>query len=156
MVGTLRVLLSLAVLAAVACGQNDDPNGAKDLYARVTADKGYRAWRRAPGFPERKPSFTSHSDAVEVFVDPKVSTALDGPTPVRSWPAGSIIVKESFSGEATTLIAAMEKRDDGTWFWAEWDANGKALFSGKPKVCVECHDNRAAYSDWVYSFEFPR
>ena len=148
--------LIIGLLCATACGQNDDPNGAKDLYARVSAEKGYRAWRRAPGFPNRKPSFTSHSDAVEIFVDPNVSAALDGPNPVRSWPVGSIIVKESFSGDTPTLLAAMEKRADGSWFWAEYDADGKALYSGNPTVCVDCHSHRAAFSDWVYAFEFPK
>lgn len=154
-----RPIFAAALLLCVtgACGQNDDPNGAKDLYARVTADTGYRAWQRAPGFSGRKPSFTSHSDAVEIFVNPNVSGALDGPDPVRSWPVGSIIVKESFSGDTRTLIAAMEKKPDGTWFWAEWNGDGsETLFSGKPDVCVGCHDNRAQYSDWVYAFEFPR
>ncbi|MBX3231114.1 MAG: cytochrome P460 family protein [Labilithrix sp.] len=151
-----RRFVAIAALALGGCGQNDDPAGADDLYARVTSGAGFRSWRRAPAFPERRPSFTSHSDAVDVFVDPNMSAALDGPDIVRSWPAGSIVVKESFSSDTTTLIAAMEKKPDGSWFWAEWDASGKVLFSGKPKVCVECHDNRARYSDWVYSIEFPK
>jgi len=150
----LRRALLFALLVG-ACGQNDDPNGAKELYGKVTSGTGYRAWRRAPQFPERKPSFTSHSDAVEIFVDPTMSAALDGPNVVRSWPVGSIIVKESYSGDARTLIAVMERRPDG-WFWAEWDGDGKTLFSGKPDVCINCHDNRATYSDWVYSIEFPK
>ena len=34
--------------------------------------------------------------------------------------------------------------------------DGEPLYSGKPSVCIDCHDNRKDYSDWVYSFELPR
>ena len=154
----LGACASLAMLATglLGCGQNDDPAGAKDLYARIHQGTGYRAWSRAPGFASRKPSFTSHSDAVEIFVDPSVQKALEGPELVTQWPVGSIIVKESYANNTRNLLAVMEKKPDGTWFWAEYNADGKTLFSGKPDVCIDCHDNRKGYSDWVYSIEMPR
>lgn len=144
------------LLVLIACGQNDDPDGAKELYNRVHQGAGYRAWSRAPAFPSRRPSFTAHSDAVEIFVNPEMDRALAGPELITRWPAGSVIVKESYSGDTRTLLAVMEKKPDGSWFWAEYNADGKALFSGKPDVCVDCHDNRKGYSDWVYSIEMPR
>lgn len=156
----MRRLLVLGVLLAFAgaCRQNDDPEGARALYAKVTAGAGFRAWRRAPGFPERKPSFTAHANAVEIFVNEPVSEALDGPEPAGEWPVGSIVVKEGFRGKDRVLVAIMEKRAAGRdgWFWVETDGDGEPLFSGRPDVCVECHDARASYSDWVYSFELPR
>jgi len=152
----MRALLCVLAAALVACGQNDDPNGANELYSRIRADGGYRAWPPAPGFSERKPSFTSHSDAVEIFVNQPMSAALAGPDPITQWPVGSIIVKDSYANNTRNLTAAMEKRADGTWFWAEWNADGKAIYSGKPDVCVDCHDNRKGYSDWVYAIELPR
>lgn len=151
----MSVLLALAGLVA-ACGQNDDPNGATDLYNRIHQGTGYRAWDRAPAFPFRKASFTSHSDAVEIFIDPTMAAALKGPNEIQQWPVGSIIVKDSYANNTRNLTAVMEKRPDGSWFWAEYNADGKALYSGKPDVCVECHDNRKGYSDWVYSIELPR
>jgi len=149
------LFLAAAAVAVAGCAQNDDPEGAKQLYAKINEGAGFRSWRRAPGFPARKPSFTAHSDAVEIFVSPQVSAALDGPTPITSWPDGSIIVKEGFTGDTRKLVAVMEKRAGG-WYWAEYDGDGDALYSGEPKVCVDCHDNRQSYSDWVYSFELPR
>lgn len=153
--GSLFALPFAFLCSVTGCGQNDDPNGAKQLYAKINEGPGFRSWRRAPGFPERKPSFTAHASAVEIFVSPDVSTALDGPTPITSWPDGSIIVKEGFSGDTRKLVAVMEKRG-GKWYWAEYDGDGEALYSGEPKVCVGCHDDRQSYSDWVYSFELPR
>lgn len=150
----LAALASAVVL--VACGQNNDPAGAKDLYDRVSAANYRVAWKRAPEFPSRKPSFTDHSDAVEIFVDPNMSKALAGPDPIKQWPIGAIIVKESYANNTLNAFAMMEKKPDGSWFFAEYNADGKALYSGKPGVCVDCHDNRKGYSDWVYAIELPK
>ncbi|MBX3261648.1 MAG: cytochrome P460 family protein [Labilithrix sp.] len=147
--------LAVALLAPAACTQNDDPEGARQLYAKITAGAGFRAWERAPGYATRQPSFTAHADAVEVFVSPEIADALGGPTPITRWPDGSIVVKEGFRGDTRAIVAVMEKRA-GRWYWAEYDGDGDTLFSGEPKVCVGCHDKRQSYSDWVYSFELPR
>lgn len=146
-------MITAALVAG--CGQNDAPEEARALYARINEGAGFRTWRRAPGFPSRKPSFTLHSDAVEIFVNPTLAAALDGPRGIARWPDGSVVVKEGFSnGGDRKLVAVMEKRA-GRWFWAEYDGDGDAHYSGEPKICVECHDNRKDYSDWVYAFELP-
>src|SRR5262245_50999401 len=100
-------LTALLVLTAglLACGQNDDPNGAKDPYDRIHQAAAYRAWNRAPQFPYRKPSFTAHSDAVEIFVDPNMTKALAGPDVVSQWPVGAIIVKESYANNTRNALA---------------------------------------------------
>ncbi len=150
----LHVVVALALGAGLACGQDDDPEGARILWEKVNAGPGFPSWQRAPGFATRKPSFTAHANAVEVFVSPEIGAVL-GRRLVTEWPVGSIVVKEGFSGSSRKLVAIMEKRTDG-WFWAEYDDAGSPLFSGRPSVCVDCHDNRKSYSDWVYSFELPR
>lgn len=127
----------------------------------MNAGAGFGAWQRAPGYGTRKPSFTAHASAVEIFVSPEVTTALTTPSSMialGAWPVGSIIVKEGFSsvtGGSRKSVAIMEKRADG-WFWAEYDDGGQSTFSGHPSVCVDCHAHRKSYSDWVYSFELPR
>ena len=148
--------LSLALVLA-ACGQDDDPEGARALWQKINAPPGFQSWKRAPGFATRKPSFTAHSDEVDIFVSDKMSAALTTPStpPIKVWPEGSIVVKEGFSGDTRKIVAVMEKRADG-WFWAEYDGDGESLFSGKPSVCLDCHDNRKDYSDWIYAFELPR
>jgi hypothetical protein len=168
----MRAWFAVAVaLLLSGCRQNDDPDGAKALYAKANEGAGFRAapWRRAPDFPERKPSFTAHSREVEIWVNEPMAKALDGIESTRvtnekgvlvrnEWPVGSIIVKEGFSGDERQIVAIMERRADG-WVWIETDGEGEPLWSatnGKPDICVGCHDNRADYSDWVYSIEFPR
>ncbi len=156
-------LLRLALFAACAtslaggCGrQNDDPEGAKQLFAKINEGQGFRSWKRAPTFPARMPSFTAHSNEVEIFVNPRIAMALQRTSPITQWPVGSLVVKESFSDEDTrSLVAVMEKRADG-WYWAEYDGEGEPLYSGRPDVCTRCHDNRKDYADWIYAFEFPR
>jgi hypothetical protein len=152
---TVVAVTAGTAVVAVGCRQNDDPDGARALYAEVTAGEGFRSWPRAPGYPGRTPSFTAHSSEVEIFVSPSLSDALDGPEQVREWPVGAIVVKEGFRDGERRLVAMMQKRQDG-WYWAETDGEGEPLYSGKPAVCIDCHERRATYSDWVYSFELPR
>jgi hypothetical protein len=152
--GPMRFLLA-AVLALAACRQNDDPEGAKELFARIDGFRTDPSWHRAPGFATRKPSFTAHADAVEIWVNAPLAAALAGPAPITVWPDGAIVAKEGFRKEQRSIVAVMEKRG-GEWYWAEYDSDGEPLFSGKPKICVDCHDNRAQYSDWLYSIELPR
>jgi hypothetical protein len=156
LVPALTVALVVGV-ALAACGQDDDPEGARVLWEKVNAGPGFRSWERAPGFATRKPSFTAHARAVEIFVNDDLAKALSAPrsTLLEEWPVGSVIVKEGFSGDSRKLVAVMEKRADG-WFWAEYDDGGDSKYSGKPSVCIDCHDNRKSYSDWVYAFELPR
>ena len=149
-----NVAITLLLAVFLGCGQDDDPEGARVLWEKVNAAPGFQSWRRAPGFATRQPSFTAHANAVEIFVSPELATVLDTKQ-VTEWPLGSIVVKEGFSGSSRKLVAIMEKRSDG-WFWAEYDDAGTAKFSGRPSVCIDCHDNRRSYSDWVYSFELPR
>ncbi len=149
------LVASGSLAAAPGCRQDDDPDGARRLFAKIVERPGFRAWPRAPGYPARAPSFTSHADAVEVFVNDAMSRALAGPNAIVAWPEGSIVVKEGYRGGDRALVAVMEKRADG-WFWAEYDANGEPLYSGRPDVCLDCHAHREDYSDWVYAFELPR
>jgi hypothetical protein len=155
-----RPLAALVLVAALAaCRDDQDPVGAADLWSRIHEEGGFRGWQRAPGFATRKASFTAHSNAVEIFVSAGIAETLTGPAPATAWPLGSIVVKEGFKGHepdaARAIVAVMEKREDG-WYWAEYDGEGGVLFSGRPRICVDCHDARASYSDWVYSFELPR
>jgi hypothetical protein len=65
-------------------------------------------------------------------------------------------VKESYADRTRVALAVMEKKSDGSWFWAEYNADGKALYSGKPDECIDCHNHREGYSDGVYGIELPR
>ena len=134
----------------VACGDNQDDEGARDLLARVR-DAEYRTWDRAPGWEQRRPSAAPHSDDVDIYVNDRVAEVLALQEAPRAWPEGSIIVKDGFDGSELEIIAVMEKRRDG-WFWAEYDSAGNPDYSGRPDICIDCH---ASGSDGVRAFGFP-
>lgn len=150
----LALVLSVSFAALGCGGDNQSPAEASALWAKLNSEN-YTAWQRAPGYPERMPSFTAHAESVEIFVNPVMGAALASSTPLAEWPVGSIVAKRGYKGTSLVLVAAMEKRADG-WFWAEYDKSGDPDFSGEPAVCIDCHKARATYSDYTFSFEFPR
>jgi Cytochrome P460 len=145
---SLSTVLWLGI-AAVGCGDNQDPGGARELWTQIH-ELDYRSWQRAPGYAERRASNAPHSDAVEIFVNDVVTQALSA-GPAASWPVGSLIVKDGWDGETLQLVAVMEKRASG-WYWAEYDGSGDAAYSGSPTLCIDCHRSGA---DFVRAFGLP-
>jgi len=146
-----RLLIVAACLATAssACGDDQDPEGAAELWDRIhTAE--YRSWQRAPGYETRRDSDAPHSEAVDIYVNDVIAAALAAEESFTAWPTGSLIVKDGFDGELE-IVAAMEKRQDG-WYWVEWDAEGSSDYSGKPDICTGCHQSGA---DYVRAFDFP-
>jgi hypothetical protein len=130
------VVLATAV-ALTACGGEDvDEAGARTLLAKIQMED-YESWQTAPGYDTPQDTIRAHGGTAQVFVNSVMEAAISGP-PIEAWPAGSLIVKNSFDGGSLSLIAAMEKQA-GSWFYAEWDADLDVKFAGEPEVCVNCH-----------------
>jgi hypothetical protein len=151
----MRAWMSLFVVGVgfLASGCRDDqaPDEAAELWTRIHEAK-YSTWDRAPGYAMRRPTEAPHSDAVEIFVNDVVATALVGPA-ITAWPDGSLIVKDGYDSDGDLdIVAAMEKRGSD-WFWVEWDASGESAYSGKPSICTDCH---APGADGVLAFGFPK
>lgn len=142
--------LGLSLLTS-GCRDDQAPDEAAELWTRIH-DAKYSSWDRAPGYAMRRPTDAPHSDAVEIFVNDVVATALTNPG-ITSWPDGSLIVKDGYdSGGDLDIVAAMEKRG-AEWFWVEWAADGESHYSGKPSICTDCH---APGADGVLAFGFPK
>jgi hypothetical protein len=143
------IAITMIVVLATACGDDQEPQMAADLLERVQADE-YRGWERAPGYETRRPTNAPHADSVDIYINANVAQALvtDETT---EWPLGSLIVKDGFDDGDLELVAIMEKRPDG-WFWAEY-YDGESVYSGKPGICIDCHDRG---DDFVLAFDFPR
>lgn len=63
-----------------------------------------------------------------------------------SFPAGAVIVKEVYSGNAVNIYAVMKKAPSDIyagngWLWAEYKTDGTPAISlkGKGEACVYCH-----------------
>ena len=139
----------VGALLSLGCGDDQDPDGAAELWTRIHAEN-YRSWARAPGYEARRDSNAAHGDAVDIYIDNTVSLALGAPS-LTVWPMGSLIVKDGFDNGDFELVAAMEKRESG-WFWVEWNTKGEASYSGKPSLCIDCHEGGA---DSVRAFPLP-
>ena len=138
-------LVALSFLSA--CGDNQDPAGADELFLRIQT-LAYRAtFAKAPGYETQQPSNTSHSAFSDIFLNPISAKVIADNTAISAWPLGSLIVKDGYDDDGIIeLIAVMEKRSDG-WYWAEYldptASAGGASYSGKPSVCIDCHQSAA-------------
>jgi hypothetical protein len=140
-----------AAFLLASCTDNQVPEQADSFLAQLRAAK-YEGWRRPTNYPVRTKSNAPHGDEVDMFVNPVMQKAIDEGKPLSQWPVGAIIAKNGYSGGELDLIAAMEKRADG-WFWVEYNGSGKALYSGKPSLCIDCHKSAA---DSVFSVSLPK
>jgi len=129
---------------------NQAPKEASALLQKVRAED-YRSWTRAPGYEQRQPAASPHSDEVDIYVNDVVAKALADGKPLSEWPEGATIVKDGFSKSKLELTAILDKRADG-WFWAEYFGD-KPAFSGKPSACTGCH---AGGDDFVLAFPLPQ
>jgi hypothetical protein len=145
---------AIFLVAAAACGDNQEPEEADALWARIHQED-YRSFAHAPGYEQRQPSNTAHSDFVDIYVNEVLEQVLTAGDPIAAWPVGSLIVKDGFdSGGSLALVAVLDKRADG-WFFAEYNDTeaGTAKYSGQPDICLGCHD---AGSDEVLAFTLPQ
>ena len=145
--------LAVAIAGIVGCGDNQDPEGALELWNQLQK-LDYRNFARAPGYPSRQKSNAPHGDKVDIYVNPVLDDALNSGGSLSEWPVGSLIIKDGFDDDGDhELVAVMEKRDSG-WYWAEYFdfETGEARFSGKPDLCLGCHKSGA---DYIRAFGFP-
>jgi hypothetical protein len=137
-------------LSLVSCGDNQDPMGADALWDKIHED-GYTSFAKAPGYETRQTAEGPHGDEVVIYINDTLKAALDGPA-IQEWPVGSLIVKDAFEGDKVGEVSAMEKREGG-FYWAEWNRDGAAKYSGEPDVCTGCHGSG---SDFVRAFALPK
>jgi len=135
------VLLSGLVLAA---GDLPGPD-AVACWKYITETSPYRQWGMWPDHGGMQPGRAPHGPFHKVYVNDILLNAHGAPVPF-----GSIQVKESYQKDQKTLAAVtvMYKvegynPDDGDWFWAKYDPDGRVDRAGKIKGCIGCHGTRA-------------
>jgi hypothetical protein len=150
---TYRVLLPFLFLAMLAgCTPEapvDVPVMSKDdasaalLWSLVTNTSDFEAWPFWPGYEGLQPGQSPHGAFHEVYISPGLAVAL--PLGDRTAPAGSVIVKENYTGEKQVAgFSVMAKvpgyaPETGDWFWAMYRPDGTPAASGKLKGCIDCH-----------------
>ncbi len=151
--------LAITGCAVSGCAENNvspaDADQARALLADVRMGD-YRNWQRSPGWSDaRRPSTAPHSNFVDIYVNEDMVAALADSTRT-AWPLGAIVVKDGWAEEdadVAAIVAIMEKRDDGAWFWAEFGEDDDIIAAGvNIGACASCH---ASGADSVRAFGFP-
>lgn len=137
----------IIALAIVQSCKKDEPETDADrsLYDEISS--GTYSWYRdaeiLPGVPP------SPHGSFKLRFNQAAFNALDqtGELPEgESFPVGSILVKEIYSGNTLNLYAVMKKdpsnadAGDG-WVWAEFNPDGSVAYSASKKggSCISCH-----------------
>jgi hypothetical protein len=150
----LTILLSLGIYmiaAVVSCTSDhsepdpDDETTDAQLFAEISAS-GYTYYQN--GNILAAASASPHG-SFKLRVNSIAAAVLDanGELPAgSSFPTGSIVVKEVYSGSTLTLYAVMKKvptnKNAGSgWIWAEVKTDGNYVYStmSKGDQCVSCH-----------------
>jgi hypothetical protein len=138
-----------SIVAIQSCSKDKDDNALdadNALYCESTLS-GYTYYKNgnllAGVSPSPHGSFKLRFNAI-------AAAALDttGELPTgSSFPTGSIIVKEIFSGGSISLLAVMKKDPSNEnagsgWIWAEYNPDGSSAFSASKKGdgCISCHN----------------
>jgi len=158
--GRLVWLWVALALGLAACDGDTGFTSAPDheLLTQVQDEK-YREWSRVPGRDMRRPTNAPHGHQVEIFINTPLADALANADGLgrTSWPEGSIAVLEGFADGVTTdleMLVIMQKRY-GVWYWEQYQGDDfeRPRFSGRPEVCLGCHNTG---QDFTRSFGLPK
>ncbi|MBL8820441.1 MAG: cytochrome P460 family protein [Planctomyces sp.] len=118
----------------------------------------YRNWAPPAGVTgEAYAGQSPHGDMVKLYANRTAVATAD------SLPVGSMIVKENFGPDGTTLMAVtlmyrVEGFDPehGDWYWAKYEADGQVsrmdgmAVAGTVGMCIDCHSS-AAGNDYSFA-----
>jgi len=148
-VNAVQVVVILSALSSLALATGCEKEEEADEDRSTTAsdalwerlhDEDYESWARAPGYDEPQDTVRAHRDTALIFLNDVAETARAAGE-AETWPDGSVLVKQSFEEDGTqSLIGAMSK-ENGEWYWVEWEADGTALYEGQPEICTDCHES---------------
>jgi hypothetical protein len=124
---------------------------AEALWAHLQ-DVDYRSWPLFPGKGELYSGTEPHGMLLTTYVNRSARDALAGGA--GSLPAGAILVKENYMPDSTFAAATVMHKvpgyntQNGDWFWAKYDANGRVEDAGRAPMCQQCH-SAARQRDFV-------
>lgn len=113
------------------------------IWNRITVESSYNNYSDWPKDSGLQPGQSPHGVWHRVFANRTLLEAL--PAADSTAPEGSIIVKENFDSSKTLgSISVMAKvkgydPENGDWYWAMFDPEGKVLKEGSPGGCISCH-----------------
>jgi hypothetical protein len=153
---------------AVKSEQQQPSPDAKDLWSQITkTEQHYRSWKHYPEkgkeglYPaiERgpTPAKNPHGGYMKLFVNDITEKAAHKTEGGPDMPNGAVLVMENYRRDKETLysVTVMYKVDgfapeQGNWFWASYDPEGKVMEAGKVQGCIDCHRVRKD-NDWRFA-----
>lgn len=151
--------IASAIVLMQACKKDkNDTDADNALYSEVKAG-GYSYYQNATLLSA---AAASPHGSFKLRFNSTAQAALDSTGELPSghtFPHGSIIVKEIYSGSSLNLYAVMKKDPSNGnagsgWVWAEFNTDGSAHFSTGKKGdgCISCHSN-SPNRDLVRTFD---
>ncbi len=113
------------------------------IWNRITVESNFKNYTEWPKDSDLQPGQSPHGVWHRVFANRTLLEAL--PAVDSTAPEGSLIVKENFDSSKTlgsiTVMAKVKGYDpeNGDWYWAMFDPEGKVLKEGSPGGCISCH-----------------
>jgi hypothetical protein len=131
----MRTALTLLFVTLVGCGSAPADPELSALLDRARAGE-YLTWRREPA---PHVSMGPHGGTVRTFVNPTLEAPLLAGE--RTFPPGSIALKELFSAGKRTGWAIDWKGDDGEWrFFEGFEPTlDQYFYRGTENGCAGCH-----------------
>ena len=143
----------LFVPITLFAGEMPPADGAA-LWKYITRDNPYTEWEHWPGLPGIYKGTPPHGAFLQIFLN---KPALEAARAGKVMPAGSIVVKENYGPDKTTLMAvtSMYKVDgynppDDDWFWTKHKADGSVEKEGRVKGCIGCH-GAVKKTNWIFN-----
>jgi len=125
------------------------------LMTYITESAPYVKWPLWPGKGHLYPGTEPHGAFLTTYVNDTALEAIN--RKADTLPAGSIVVKENYTGEKTlAAITIMSKvkdynPDGGDWYWLKYTPEGTIEAEGKVDGCINCH-SRARSTDWLFTY----
>ncbi len=160
---SVALLIALAI-TLTQCKKTTEAD--KALFNKISSAAGFTYYKNNDSI-QASSSASAHNPFFRVRFNPVAFAALtdSGKLPAGgSFPEGSLIVKELYDSPTgdLQLLAVMEKASGNAaagsnYLWAEFEADGRAVFSTSKKGdgCISCHST-AGNRDLMRLFElFP-
>lgn len=146
---------ALGIAAGTGCDEPLQPVAGEATLLAAAGD--YTKWARPKNREEREPVLAPHGGFVDIYINEVVEAdlAMVVPEGLLEWSEGAMVALAGFStleGEAPVQVALLRKRH-GAWEWEQYgDIGEPPRFSGRPDVCVGCHNTG---EDFIRSFRLP-
>lgn len=129
---------------------------AESVYKYISVEDPYKKWKLWPEKGKLYQGKHPHGAYLTTYINDNARLSIKAGEKMSN---GSLVVKENYTSEkkldAVTVMYKIKgyNTDVGDWYWAKYDASGKALKSGKVDGCIKCH-SQVKTNDYIFTGKF--